>query len=652
MTENQSKIRLPRLISDGMVIQRNAKVKVWGWAPAGETITVRFGGKAYGAAANADGEWQTVLYTGDAGGPHEMTIESGNGAERLTVKNLLLGDVWVCSGQSNMEMRMFSLRDVYPDEIAKAHNDSIRQLLVPIRYDFEKPQADLESGSWEALNPESILNFTAAGYFFAERLFERYHVPIGLINASQGGSPAEAWLSGDALVQFPDYHEMAQKLKDKNYINALNKKDQTDSENWHRHIDKADIGLAEGRKPFYAADYDTSDWRNAKIPSYWDEEGLGTIYGVVWFRKEIEIPFPLNGEPAKILFGNVIDEDTLYINGTMVGSMPMQYIPRKYDIPEGLLKEGKNTIAVRVVNSSARGGFYKGKPYELHIGDRVIDLSGEWQCKIGAQSEPAPEPVFVMWKPSGLYNGMLSPVINYAVKGVIWYQGESNTKKPEEYEELFRALIYDWRRKWGQGDFPFIYVQLPNFGERNGPSVGNWAALREAQRRTLDVPVTGMAVTIDIGEWNDVHPRNKKDVGNRLALAARKIAYGDETVIAFGPLFESAERDGCRIVLSFSHIGGGLVTGDGKRPGHFEIAGVDKVFLAAKASIEGDRVVVWADGVAKPVYARYAWADNPEGANLYNREGLPASPFTTEQVLENEMERAVKEYDGTGGRDK
>ncbi len=638
MTENRSKIRLPRLISNGMVIQRNAKVKIWGWAPAGETVKVRFGGKAYGAAANEDGEWQAVLDTGDAGGPFDMTVETGDGAESVTVKNMLLGDVWVCSGQSNMEMRMFSLRDDYPDEVAGAGNDAIRQFLVPIRYDFEKPQQDVEAGSWEAANPESILNFTAAGYFFAKKLFEKYQVPIGLINASQGGSPAEAWLSGDALVQFLEYYETAQKLKDKKYLDALNLKDQTDSEEWHRRINKADIGTAGGGKPFYDSDFDASDWQRAKVPSYWDEEGLGRIYGVVWFRKEIDIAFPPAGKPAKILFGNVIDEDTLYINGKLVGAMPMQYIPRKYDIPEGLLKQGKNTIVVRVVNSSARGGFYKGKPYELHIGDRVIDLSGEWQCKLGAQSEPMPEPAFAMWKPSGLYNGMLAPAVNYAIKGVVWYQGESNTKKPGEYENLFRALIYDWRRKWGQGDFPFIYVQLPNFGERNGPSVGNWAALREAQRRVLDVPVTGMAVTIDIGEWNDVHPRNKMDVGGRLALAAQKAAYRDETLVACGPLFKSAERDGSRIVLSFNYTGGGLVTKDGKRPGHFEIAGGDKVFLPAAAGIEGDRVAVWADEVPEPVYVRYAWADNPEGANLYNREGLPASPFMTEQVRENSKE--------------
>jgi sialate O-acetylesterase len=637
MPENQTKIKLPRLISDGMVIQRNAQVKIWGWAPAAEVITVHFINKVYRTAVNAQGIWQLSLRTENAGGPYVMVIETGEstdgdskaGAGKITVENILLGDVWLCSGQSNMEMKMLSVRDVYPEEVAGACNDSIRQFLVPIRYNFEKPQEDLESGSWQAVNPQSILNFTAAGYFFAAELFEKYQIPIGLINASQGGSPAEAWLSEDTLPLFADYFETAQKLKDRSYLDALNKKDQVNSEEWHRHIDEMDLGMPNGRKPFYDADYDASAWSCAKVPSYWEEE-IGHFYGVVWYRKEIEIPSLIQGSSAKLFLGNVIDEDTVYINGTKAGALPIQYIPRVYDIPEGILKEGKNTLVVRVVNSSAKGGFYKGKPYHLQIGDRIIDLTGEWRYMIGAQSDPLPEPAFVMWGPSGLYNGMIAPMLRYAIKGVAWYQGESNTKKPEEYESLFNALITDWRRKWGQGDFHFLYVQLPNFGERHIPSVGNWAALREAQRKILSVPGTGMAVTIDIGEWNDVHPRNKKDVGIRLALVARKVAYGDEAVVAAGPLFQSAKRDGSRIVLSFRDTGGGLVTKGGGKPGLFDIAGADKRFIPADARIEGNCVAVWHDRVPDPVYVRYAWADNPECANLYNREGLPASPFTTE----------------------
>lgn len=632
MTDQNKKMKLPRLISDGMVLQRNAQVKIWGWAPAGETVIVRFAGGTCRTVADAKGEWQTSLRTGEAGGPYDMMLEAGevSGTCKTVVRNILLGDVWICSGQSNMEMKMLSVRDTYPEEVAKAGNDSIRQFLVPIRYDFEGPKSDLETGGWEPVSPQSVLNFTAVGYFFAKRLFEQFHVPIGLINASQGGSPAEAWMSEEGLLPFEEYYRTAQMLKDRNYLDSLNRKDQAYYEEWHRHINKADAGF--GGIPFYDPNYNASDWRSTKVPSSWEEEEFGNFFGVVWYRKEFGLPSLQPGVPAELFLGNIIDEDTVYINGVQVGSLPSQYIPRRYDIPDGLLKTGKNTIVIRVVNSSAKGGFYKGKPYRLHVGDGIVDLSGEWQCRIGAKAGPMPEPAFAMWKPSGLYNGMLAPLTCYAIKGVIWYQGESNTRKPEEYGTLFKALIADWRAKWGQGDFPFLYVQLPNFGERNVPSVGNWAALREAQRRTLAVPGTGMAVAVDIGEWNDVHPQNKKDVGIRLSLAAQRVAYGDETVAASGPMLRSAERDGNRIILSFRDTGSGLTTGDGGAPGLFEIAGAEKKFVRADARIDGDCVAVWNETVPDPVYVRYAWADNPERANLYNREGLPASPFTTEDI--------------------
>ncbi|MDF2960696.1 MAG: putative protein of unknown function acetylesterase [Paenibacillus sp.] len=477
------------------------------------------------------------------------------------------------------------------------------------------------------------MNFSAAGYFFAAKLFETYRVPIGLISASLGGAPIESFMSEDALLPFPGYIETVRKMKDKNYVDALEKEDQVSREEWYHNVNRNDAGMSDAGKSCFDPDYDATGWPYIKVPSYWEEEGVGHFNGVVWFRKEIEIPSSLLGTPARLHLGNVVDEDTVYINGTMVGTKPNQYVPRKYDIPECLLQERKNTVVVRVVNFSGKGGFYKGKPYHLTIGDTIIDVSGEWQCLIGVKSDPLPAPAFVQWRPVGLYNGMIGPVVRYAIKGAIWYQGESNAKKPEEYESLFKTLIADWRKKWGLDDFPFLYVQLPNYMEPSDrPAAGKWATLREAQRKMLAVPNTGMAVTIDIGEWNDVHPRNKKDVGTRLALAARKVAYGDEAVVASGPMFQSAKSDGNRIILSFSNTGGGLVAKGGDRLRHFAIAGADRSFVWADARIEDECVVVWHNQVPNPVYMRYAWADNPEGANLYNREGLPASPFTTESL--------------------
>ncbi len=626
-------LRLPHLISDGMVLQRDADVKIWGWAEPGAAVTVRFAEQTSEASANTSGQWQVVLHTGHAGGPYELVVESG--ADTITVKDVLLGDVWVCSGQSNMDMRMFSVRERYASEIASSANREIRQFSVPVKYDFISPLEDTDEAAWHSADPQTVLGFSAAAYFFAAKLYERYQVPIGLINASLGGAPAEAFMSEAALASFPHHLETARKAKDAAWVDGLLKDNEASLKQWREKVDREDIGLGKGSVPFYDPAYDASGWSEIPVPCRWFEQGLGMLNGAVWFRKEIEVPPELAGQPAMLLFGNVVDEDTVYLNGTVVGSLPMQYIPRKYEIPAGLLKAGKNTFVVRVVNFSGLGGFYKGKPYRLCVGGQSIDLAGQWQYRIGAASEPLPEPAYVMWFPTGLSNGMIAPVTGYAIKGALWYQGETNCRKPQEYEALLRALISDWRARWGQGDFPFLVVQLPNYEEMFQPASGNWARLRDEQRRALAVPNTAMAVTIDIGEWNDVHPTNKKDVGERLALAAMRAAYGETGVVSSGPLYQSARREGSRIVISFTETGSGLVAKGSGTPGCFEVAGPDGRFVLAEARIEGNCVAVWSDSVDEPVNARYAWADNPDSAYLYNREGLPASPFTTEQLDRN-----------------
>ncbi len=616
-----SKIRLPRIISDGMVLQRNTEVKVWGWAPAGEAVTVRFMSKVYHACADVNGEWLVILEAAEAGGPYNMDIESVQSGEKLTVRNILLGDVWLCSGQSNMEMKMASLKDTYPEEISSCSNDSIRHFCIPVRYDFENPQKDLEAGSWESANPEKILDFTGVGYFFALKLFEKYRIPIGLINASLGGSPAEAWLSENTLKEFPEHYKAAKQLSDRAYLDKVLSEDQASTEAWYADLNKKDRGIENSN----------TSWQTIKVPSYWEDEGLGNFNGVVWFRKEFNIPFNPANKSARLVLGNIVDEDIAYINGVEVGITPNQYISRKYNIEAGLLKEGKNTILLRVVNTSGKGGFYKEKPYQLEFEDSIIDLVGEWQCVIGAKISPMPPQAFVQWRPLGLYNGMLAPVTNYALKGFTWYQGEANTKNPGEYESLLKGLISDWRQKWNMGELPFLYVQLPNFMEASEtPVESDWAQVREAQRRTLSVSGTAMAVAIDLGEWNDIHPVNKKDVGNRLALAAIKTVYGDETVVAFGPMYKSYRIKGSKIIISFTDTGSGLSVKNGEHPGAFAIAGADGVYVRADAELIGDDVAVWSEAISHPVNVRYGWADNPADANLYNREGLPASPFTTE----------------------
>ena len=627
-----AQVKLPRLVSDGMVLQRGVPIKVWGWAAPGENITVQFDGEKVSTVTGDDRVWSVLLKPRKAGGPYIMEV---NGINHIRVKDILVGDVWVCSGQSNMEIPMERVKEKYAALIAQAGNPSIRQFAVAIRTNFNSPMEDLSSGRWESVDTASILRFTAVGYFFARTLFEKYHVPIGLLKVSSGGSPAEAWLSDNASYAFPAYRDIAAKYKDSAYRDSIAQRDKAISDGWYRNIREKDEGM-QGPRPWYDPAYDASGWKTMALPGYWTHQGLPSVNGVVWFRREIEVPPAMVGKPAKLLLGCIVDRDSVYVNGQFAGTIGYRYPPRRYDLPAGLLKSGKNTIVIRVINSAGDGGFVPDKPYRLFADRDTIDLTGNWQYRLGTTSIPLAAPIFIQYQPLGLFNGMIAPLLPYAIKGVIWYQGEANTDKANEYRTLFSTLITDWRAHWRQGNFPFLYVQLANYMEaKDQPSESQWAELREAQRLTLSVPVTAMAVTTDIGEWNDIHPLDKEDVGRRLALAAEKLVYGDRWVVPSGPLYESMHISGNEIHVHFSNIGEGLVARGGGDLKYFAIAGSDKKFVWARARISGDKVIVWSDQIPHPVAVRYAWADNPDGANLYNKSDnkawLPASPFSTEK---------------------
>lgn len=621
-------VRLPILISDGMVLQREVGVKIWGWASEGERISIDFIDSTYTTVADGSGNWHVVLAKLNAGGPYEMNITASNS---ITIRDIMIGDVWVCSGQSNMELPMRRVSWVYPAEIANSANPSIRQFYVPRKYDFNNPYEDFETGSWKSANPENVLEFSAVAYFFANALYDKHDVPIGLINTSLGGSPAEAWMSEEALKAFPAHYEEAQRFKDSQLIKQIEDEDRTRIQGWYKRLRQKDEGYANPETAWFLSDLNTSDWASMEIPGYWADTELGSVNGVVWFRKNINIPSAAAGRPAKLILGRIVDADSVFVNGVFVGSTSYQYPPRRYDIPVNLLRVGENTFVVRVINSTGKGGFVSDKPYEIITDDISIDLRGDWEYRLGTTMEHLESQTFIRWKPLGLFNAMIAPLLNYRIKGVIWYQGESNAGRPIEYRSLFPAMIRDWRKNWQIGDFPFLFVQLANFMEsQRQPSESNWAMLREAQLKTLSVPNTGMAVIIDIGEWNDIHPLNKNDVGKRLALAARKVAYNNEKVVYSGPLYKSMRIDDNKIILTFTHVGSGLVAQGGELK-HFAICGADSQFVWAQAKIEGDKVIVWSDEISNPVAVRYAWADNPEGANLYNKDGLPASPFRTDE---------------------
>lgn len=619
-------IRLPRLISDGMVLQRNAEVKIWGWATSGEEIKIDFIGKSYSAKSDTDGKWSVLLSDLEVGGPYTMEINASN---HISIKNILVGDVWICSGQSNMVLPMSRVRVKYEEVIAQSENSNIRYFAVPDRYDFNIVHEDLQRGDWQSADPESVLKFAAAPYFFAKTLYEKYHVPIGLINASMGGVPIEAFLSEDALKAFPEHMATAVKVKDSSYINQIKRRERAASKAWYNRIYTLDKGYSE-EKPWYDINYDASAWPTMNLPSLWKDGGLDPVNGVVWFRKEIDIPASLANKAAKLNLGRIVDSDSAYVNGKFVGTISYQYPPRRYTIPENVLQAGKNIIVVRIISNIGDGGFIKDKPYELIVEGQTYDLKGEWQYQLGAKMEPLPGETFFQYNPMGLFNGMIAPLTHYSVKGINWYQGEANAERPADYCKLLPALITDWRQQWNQPDLPFLYVQLPNFMEPSAqPGESNWALLREAQFKSLSVPETGMAVAIDIGEWNDIHPLNKEDVGKRLALAAQRVAYGED-IVSSGPIYQSSKIEGNKIIITFSSTGSGLYVKNGGDLKYFAIAGEDKKFVWAKAKIVDNTVVVWNDTINHPVAVRYAWANNPEGANLFNQEGLPASPFRTD----------------------
>jgi sialate O-acetylesterase len=621
-----AQVKLPRLIRDSMVLQRDAKINVWGWASKGEKVNVKFNDKTYKTTTANDGKWILQLAPTKAGGPYIMEI---TGKNKITLHDILVGDVWLCSGQSNMvhQMKLHSVR--YADEITNANYPQIRHFWIQTMTDLQTPHDDLPTGYWKSANPQDVLDFSAVAYFFAKDLYEKYHVPIGLINASVGGTPIEAWTSEEGLKAFPSISNTIEKNKDTAYVNSITKRNLNINASVPKQEDK---GLT-ASTPWYDPAYIPKEWRTINIPGYWEDQGLKDLDGVVWYRREIDVPASMIGKPAKVFLGRIVDADFLYINGKLVGNTTYQYPQRRYAVPPDILKPGKNLFVVRVINNVGKGGFVPDKPYCLIAGGDTVDLKGYWQYKVGEVFIPqttASVGFAAQNQPTALYNAMVAPVINYTIKGMLWYQGEANSTRAAEYAKLQPAVIADWRSKWNEGNIPFLYVQLPGFMDYNYlPSESQWAELREAQLRSLSVPNTAMAVAIDLGEWNDIHPDRKKDVGDRLALAAEKIAYG-ENIVYSGPIYQSSTIDGNKIIISFSNTGNGLITNDDEELSEFAIAGDDKKFVWALAKIEGDKVIAWSDEIASPKYVRYAWADDPVNPNLYNKEGLPASPFRTD----------------------
>jgi sialate O-acetylesterase len=614
-----------------MVLQRGVKAPIWGWTTPGDKVTVTVAGKKASAVADADGKWMAKVGPLKAGGPYTLTI---SGPKDVTLENVLAGDVWICSGQSNMEMGIGAAANA-EQEIAASDYPMIR--LYTVTKAIALKPLDTPVGQWLVCGPKTIgkaewSSFSAVGYYFGRKLYQELKVPIGLIHTSWGGTVAEAWTSAEGLASLKDFDPALEQVR------RMEASQEGGVASYQRQVRawwaRNDAGSRAGQR-WESPSLDTFDWKSMDVPGAWEKAGLPGFDGVVWFRKEVDLPAGSEAKQFALSLGNIDDIDVTWVNGVKVGETGVYTTPRRYPVPKGLLKAGRNVIAVRVLDTGGDGGLL-GEPSAFALtaeGGDSVPLAGPWLYKVSADlSKTTPFPQEVTNNPNVvtvLYNAMVAPLVPFGIKGAIWYQGESNAGRAYQYRRLLPAMIADWRSRFGVGDFPFYIVQLANFtASPTEPIEDAWAELREAQTMTAnDVKNAGMAVIIDIGDALDIHPKNKQDVGGRLALAALAKTYGQKVVYS-GPMYRSMKREDGKIRLRFDHVEDGLVAKGGKLTG-FAVAGADHKFVWADAEIDGNSVVVSSPRVPEPVAVRYAWAANPV-CNLFNGAGLPASPFRTD----------------------
>lgn len=613
-------IRLPRLIGDHAVLQRDHPLPLWGYAAAGESVTIRLNNTAAGTVtADQNGHWQLTLPPQPAGGPHLLEFQGRN---QLKVQDVYFGDVFVASGQSNMELTMARLEEAYPADLHSASYPLIRQFNVPQRYDFKAPQQDLSAGEWMLASPSTIQHFSALAFYFARDLQQHSKTPIGIYNAALGGSPVESWLDESTLKQFPDAWQLAQLYKSDDLIRQVEAANQAQYADWQQKLQKNDIGL-HAQTPWYSTALDDSQWADFQVPGYLQDD----FTGVWWLRKTIRLTAEQAKQARILRLGSIVDAEEVYVNGSQIGNTTYMYPPRRYPLPAGLLKAGDNLIAVRVSvmnGAQNRSGFIPDKPYWLGTDQQQLSLAGPWKMRTSGASPALPPDTVVRWKPQGLYNAMIAPLQKLPVKAVLWYQGESNVGAYQQYEQRFRAMIRQWRAQWQQPELPVLYVQLANYlPKQPTPQQSSWAGLREAQAAVLTEPNTAMVVAIDTGEWNDIHPVDKRTLGSRMALAARAVVYG-EALEYRGPALHNLQSEGASLLLTFHHAGTGLEL----RPGQaFAIAGKDGSFVWADVQLTDGQIRLSHPQVPSPTQVRYGHADNPD-AVLYNSAGLPASPFS------------------------
>lgn len=620
---SQAIVKPARIFSPNMVLQKGIENTIWGWANKSEAVSISLNGKTVKTKADKDGKWVAKLPKMEYGGPYTLTIKGEN---TIVLDNVMIGEVWVCSGQSNMEFAVRRGKNA-EEEIAAANYPNIRLFTVQKKIS-KAPVADLDKGEWTVCTPSAIRDFSAVAYFFGREIHQKLNVAVGLINDSWGGTVAETWTSSETIKNDPDLKAKLEELRQfdfdkretviKEKVNALLGTPPT-----------KDNGLQLG---YEKERFDDTGWKTIESPGYWELQGYIGLDGIAWMRKSFKLTREQAESGALLSLAKIDDTDVCWVNGNEVGKSMSVGDERLYKVPASVLKEGNNVIALKVTDTGGDGGIF-GNPEDVCVitGDSKISLTGSWKIKFteifAFNLNLGPNDF-----PTLLFNGMINPIVPFGIRGAIWYQGEANAYRAKQYQRIFPNLITDWRARWNQGDFPFYWVQLANYmNPANQPSESTWAELREAQSMTLKLPNTGMASAIDIGDTKDIHPKNKQDVGKRLALNALKLTYGKELVCT-GPTFQNMKTDGSKVIVTFSNTGSGLKVNN--KYGYingFAVAGNDRKFHWAKAiQLDKTSVAIYSEEVKNPVAVRYGWADNPDDLNLYNSESLPANPFRTD----------------------
>ncbi len=627
-------MKLATLFSDHAVFQRNKPVPVWGWTKPFTSVSASLGSVSAQTLSTKDGHFLLRLPALPAGGPYELTVTAGD--EKITVYDILIGEVWVASGQSNMQWNMSQSHDA--EFVNSISNNRLRMITAPNVARVGK-QCDI-GASWRMATPENASLFSAVGYHFADKLQERLNIPVGIISTSWGGTFVEAWTSREALVRNPATQAWTERYEATLFSPDFWERTERDPKT-HFPVDPGNDALARG---WADPGFSDQEWNEMDIPRTW-QCGGHDISGVFWFRLAVDLPADWAGQDLELNLGAVDKSDITYFNGEQIGATgsglddTVWNVPRTYTVPGKQVQAGRNVIAVRAYSFIYGGGLIgpasKMSLSKINASDPAIPLAGNWRYNIEHDFGLIQPPVLPMGpnnpnSPYILYDNMIHPLLPYAISGAIWYQGESNAGNAGQYRDMLTTMIRDWRRAWGQGDFPFIIVQLANYMKAETYQAdSSWARLREAQVQALSEPETGLAVTIDIGEAIDIHPTNKRDVGHRLAQWALTRYLGERGTPG-GPLYRAMNIEDHQVRLTFDYTGEGLASHDGEPLTHFVIAGLDKCFQPAQAVIDGETIVVSSPDVAEPVAVRYAWADNPEGCNLFNKDGYPASPFRTD----------------------